>query len=103
MHPIVVLELALALAERVEQAALCLCWHFHSFAKQKHDSSMSQEFKVTNTVLHRDIKSDMQKENVLISPKHSNKCFKPLSNFLTFLFIKTMKLRKVIRLFPNFS
>ena len=46
MHPIVVLELALALAERVEQAALCLCSRFHSFAKLKHDlqyCSLSQE------------------------------------------------------------
>ena len=59
MHPIVVLELVLALAEMVEQAALCLCSHFHSFAKLKHDlqySSLSQEFKVTKTVFLRDIK-----------------------------------------------
>lgn len=59
MHPIVVLELVLALAERVEQAALCVCSRFHSFAKLKHDlqySSLSQEFKVTKTVFLRDIK-----------------------------------------------
>ena len=59
MHPVVVLALVLALAERVEQAALCLCWHFYSFAKQKRDlqySSLSQEFKVTKTVLLRDKK-----------------------------------------------
>ena len=60
MHPIVVLELVLALAERVEQAALCLCSRFHSFAKLKHDlqySSLSPElFKLTETVFLRDIK-----------------------------------------------
>ena len=58
MPPVVVLALVLALAERVEQAALCLCRHFfHSFAKQKHDlqySSLSQQFKVRKTVLLRD-------------------------------------------------
>ena len=59
MHPIVVLELVLALAERVEQAALCLCSCFHSFAKLKHYlqySSLSHEFKLTETVFLRDKK-----------------------------------------------